>query len=212
MTNGKSKWAIGCGIVAAIAIIMVIAIAVSGYKTYNNMVTLEQGVDQSWAQVQVQYQRRMDLIPNMVETVKGYAAHESQTYEKVTEARAGLTDAYNTAMANAKSGTPDNTQAFNNYTAAQQVLGKALSIYVNAVHEAYPDLKADAQFANLQTVLEGTENRIATERKRYTEVVQEFNTTVRRFPANIWAGIFGFSAKPQFEADAAAAQAPAVQF
>lgn len=212
MTTGKSKFAIGCAIAAAVAIVIVIAIAVSGYKTYNNMVTLEQGVDQSWAQVQVQYQRRMDLIPNMVETVKGYAAHESQTYEKVTEARAGLSNAYNSARDAENDASPENAEAFKKYTDAQQDLNKALSIYVNAVHEAYPDLKADTQFANLQTVLEGTENRIATERGRYTKVVQEFNTTVKRFPANIWAGIFGFSAKPQFEADAQASKAPTVQF
>ena len=105
-----------------------------------------------------------------------------------------------------------NQQSLDNFNQAQQSLNRALSIYVNAVREAYPDLKADTQFTNLETVLEGTENRIATERTRYTEIVTTYNVTVRRFPANIFAGIFGFSAKPQFKADAEAARAPQVQF
>ncbi len=198
-------------IVIGVVVALVLIIFVSGRSTYNSMVTLDQDVEQAWGKVQVQYQRRLDLIPNMVETVKGYAAHESTTYENVTKARAGLTDAYNEANG-LKEATPDQPQTFDKYNQAQQELNRALSIYVNAVREAYPDLKADTQFANLQTVLEGTENRIATERGRYTEVVKEYNVKVKRFPANIWAGIFGFSAKPQFQADAAAATAPKVQF
>lgn len=198
---------IAIGVIVLLAIILF----VSGRSTYNSMVSLDQDVEESWAKVQVQYQRRMDLIPNMVATVKGYAEHESSTYENVTKARAGLTDAYNEAQAN-REATPDNVEAFDRYNAAQQSLNRALSIYVNAVHEAYPDLKADTQFANLQTVLEGTENRIATERGRYTAVVKEYNVHVKSFPANLWAGIFGFSAKPQFKADEEAASAPKVQF
>ena len=162
-------------------------------------------------QVQLHYQPRIDHIPNIIETVKGYAAHESKTYENVTRARAGLSDAYNDARAN-DNVDPANEQSFNNFAASQEKLNKALSIYVNAVREAYPDLKADTQFTNLQTVLEGTENRIATERGRYTEIVKKYNVAVKRFPANIWAGIFGFSAKPQFQADPQAANAPTVQF
>lgn len=200
-------------ITIGIIVVLVLLFGTSGCSTYNKMVVLDQSVQQQWAKVEVQYQRRMDLIPNMVETVKGYAAHESSTYENVTKARAGLSDAYNAAKdAEAAGSNPGNATDFARYNDAQQALNRALSIYVNAVHEAYPDLKADTQFANLQTVLEGTENRIATERGRYTEVVNTYNIAVRRFPANIWAGIFGFSAKPQFEADAAAAQAPHVQF
>lgn len=200
-------------ITIGIVVLIVIVAIVTCTKSYNSMVVLDQDVQQQWAKVEVQYQRRMDLIPNFVETVKGYAAHESETYENVTKARAGLSDAYNAAKdAEGAAANPGNAQDFARYNNAQQALNRALSIYVNAVHEAYPDLKADAQFANLQTVLEGTENRIATERGRYTEVVNTYNIAVRRFPANILAGIFGFSAKPQFEADAEAAQAPKVQF
>lgn len=200
-------------ITIGIIVVLLLLLGTSGCSTYNKMVTLDQEVQQQWAKVEVQYQRRMDLIPNMVETVKGYAAHESSTYENVTKARAGLSDAYNAAKdAEAAGNNPGNAADFSRYNDAQQALNRALSIYVNAVHEAYPDLKADTQFANLQTVLEGTENRIATERGRYTEIVNNYNIAVRRFPSNIWAGIFGFSAKPQFEADAAAAQAPHVQF
>ena len=176
------------------------------------MVTLEQDVDQAWAKVEVQYQRRMDLIPNLVETVKGYAAHESDTYESVTRARAGLTDAYNNARGLEEGASPADTQGFEAFNSAQDKLKSALGIYVNAVREAYPDLKANEQFLGLQAQLEGTENRIATERGRYTDVVKEYNVAVKRFPANIWAGVFGFSAKPQCQADAEAATAPKVQF
>lgn len=200
-------------ITLAIIVIIIVVAAVYFYKSYNNMVVLEQDVQQQWAKVEVQYQRRMDLIPNFVETVKGYAAHESETYENVTKARAGLSDAYNAAKdAEGADANPDNAQSFARNNDAQQALNRALSIYVNAVHEAYPDLKADDLFINLQKELEGTENRIAVERGRYTKVVNTYNIAVRRFPANILAGIFGFSAKPQFEADAEAAQAPKVQF
>lgn len=199
---------IGTGIVILLAIILF----VSGRSTYNSMVTLDQDVEQAWAKVEVQYQRRMDLIPNMVETVKGYAAHESNTYESVTRARAGLSDAFNTARGLEDNAGPADTRRFEEYTAAQNRLKDALNLYINAVHEAYPDLKANEQFANLQTTLEGTENRIATERGRYTDAVKEYNISVRRFPANLWASVFGFKPKPQFKADEAAAKAPQVTF
>ncbi len=200
---------------SVIVIIVLVALALGvffyGKSTYNNMVTLEQDVDQAWAKVEVQYQRRMDLIPNLVETVKGYAEHESSTYENVTKARAGLSDAYNQAR-DLDNATPAEATNFESYNQAQDKLKSALGIYVNAVREAYPDLKANEQFLGLQAQLEGTENRIATERGRYTDVVKTYNVAVKRFPANILAGMFGFSAKPQFQADAEAAKAPQVQF
>lgn len=199
-------------ITLAIIAIVILLLGFGGCSSYNNLVTKEQELDQQWAKVEVQYQRRMDLIPNMVETVKGYATHESQTFEKVTQARAGLSDAYNQARDLQDGASPENAEAFNSYNDAQQNLNRALSIYVNAVHEAYPELKADKEFENLQEVLEGTENRIATERGRYTEIVKEYNLSVKRFPGNIWASLFGFDAKPQFKADEAAASAPHVQF
>lgn len=197
-----------------VGIIVIAIIALGGWyvSTRNGFVTLDENLQEQWGKVEVQYQRRLDLIPNLVETVKGYAAHESNTLESVTRARAGLTDAYN-AAAEAQTAEANATeQSLNRYNDAQQSLGRALSIYVNAVREAYPDLKADTQFLDLQTQLEGTENRIATERGRYTEAVKQYNVAVRRFPGSIVAGISGFAPKAQFQAEAAAASAPKVSF
>ena len=177
-------------IIIGVLVVLALFAFFNGKSTYNSMMTLDQDVEQSWAQVQVQYQRRLDLIPNLVETVKGYAKHESETFENVTRARAGLTDAYNEANEANSIAVPENEQAFIKEQQSQDALKKALSIYVNAVREAYPDLKADTQFINLQTQLEGTENRIATERGRYTEAVRTYNVAVKRFPANIWGFYF----------------------
>lgn len=199
-------------VVLGVIVICVVGIYSSGKNTYNSFVTLDQGVQQSWAQVENQYQRRLDLIPNLVETVKGYAQHESSTFENVTRARAGLTDAYNAAAERTSQAAPTDQQSLDAVANSQQALNRALSIYVNAVHEAYPDLKANEQFADLQAQLEGTENRIATERQRYTQAVQEYNVRVKSFPANIWAGFFGYAPRPQFQADPEAARAPKVQF
>lgn len=174
---------------------------------YNSLVEQQQQVDQAWAQVENQYQRRADLIPNLVNTVKGYAAHESQTFEKVTEARAGLTKAYNDVK-----DIQDPGADVEQYTEAQSKLKGALDIYVNAVREAYPDLKANTNFLNLQAQLEGTENRISTERRRYTEAVQAYNTAIKKFPTNIYAGWFGFQERMQFKAEAGAQHAPHVEF
>lgn len=199
-------------IVLGVIVLLVLLCGMSGCSTYNNFVTQTQDVDQQWAQVEVQYQRRMDLIPNLTRTVQGYAAHESETFESVTRARAGLDNALATAQADSLGASAADAAAFNRVNSAQDQLNRALSIYVNAVREAYPDLKADTQFLNLQEQLEGTENRIATERGRYTEKVREYNVLVSKFPAKIWASLFGFQPKPQFTADAQAAQAPVVQF
>lgn len=200
-------------VVVGIIVVVLIALGAWYVSARNGLVAMDENVGQQWSKVEVQYQRRLDLIPNLVATVKGYAEHESSTFENVTRARAGLTDAYNAASAlqNDES-TPATEQSLARYNDAQQTLGRALSIYVNAVREAYPDLKADRQFADLQTQLEGTENRIATERGRYTEQVRDFNVAVRTFPRSIVASIAGFAPKPQFKADAEAAQAPKVSF
>ncbi len=199
-------------ILLAIVVIVALLLGVNGCSTYNKFVTAETQVNQAWSQVENQYQRRFDLIPNLVETVKGYAKHESETYEKVTQARAGLSSAYNDARAMASDSVPTSNQAYADYSRSQSDLQKALNIYVNAVKEAYPDLKANEQFLNLQAQLEGTENRIATERGRFIEQVTAYNLMVRRFPGNMWAGIFGFQARPQFEADSQAQTAPRVSF
>lgn len=189
------------------AVVAVVAMTSLSSCNYNSLVEKQQQVDQSWAQVENQYQRRADLIPNIVNTVKGYAEHESNTLEAVTNARAGLTKAYDAAK------SVENPQEnIEQYQQAQSALKGALDIYVNAVREAYPDLKANTNFMALQTELEGTENRISTERKRYTEAVMEYNTSIKKFPTNIYAGWFGFKEKPQFKAEAGAQKAPEVKF
>lgn len=171
---------------------------------YNKLVEQQQNVDQAWAQVENQYQRRADLIPNLVNTVKGYSTHESETLEKVTLARAKATS----ITIDADNLTEENLEKFQ---AAQNELSQALKSLL-AVTEAYPDLKANENFMNLQTQLEGTENRIATERMRYTEAVRDYNTAIKKFPTTIYAGWFGFSPKPQFKAETGAEKAPEVKF
>ncbi|MDE6310334.1 MAG: LemA family protein [Muribaculaceae bacterium] len=200
-------------IVIGVLVVLALLLFFSGKNSYNKFVSLDQSVEQTWSQVENQYQRRLDLIPNLVETVKGYAQHESETFEKVTQARAGLTEAYNRAAENnAEATTLPTQEQLDNFSESQQSLQRALSIYVNAVREAYPDLKANEQFNDLMVQLEGTENRIATERERYTEAVKTYNISVKSFPANIWAGIFGYDSRAQFKADPEAAHAPKVQF
>lgn len=171
---------------------------------YNSLVEKQQVVDQNWAEVQNQYQRRADLIPNLVATVKGYATHEEQTLEKVTQARAAATS-INISAENL------NEETLAQFQQAQNQLTSALKSLL-AVSEAYPDLKANENFRDLQVQLEGTENRVATARGRYTQAVQEYNTSIKKFPTVIYAGWFGFDAKPQFQADASAQQAPKVEF
>lgn len=188
-------------------VLAVVAIVMASSLTscnYNSLVEKQQSVDQAWAQVENQYQRRADLIPNLVNTVKGYSTHESETLQKVTEARAKATsitiDADNL-----------NEETLAKFQEAQGELSQALKSLL-AVTEAYPDLKANENFMNLQTQLEGTENRISTERMRYTEAVKEYNTSIKKFPTMIYAGWFGFKEKPQFKAEAGAQKAPEVQF
>jgi len=171
---------------------------------YNSLVEKKQNVEQSWAEVQNQYQRRADLIPNLVATVKGYATHESETLEKVTQARAAATSVNISAE-------DLNEETLAKFQSAQNELTGALKSLL-AVTEAYPDLKANENFRDLQVQLEGTENRIATSRGRYTETVADYNTSIKKFPTNIYAGWFGFEPQPQFKADDSAQRAPEVKF
>lgn len=191
-------------IIFIIAGVLIVGTIGSVFTTYNGLVTKDETVSNKWADIQTQYQRRSDLIPNLVNTVKGYAKHESQTLQGVVNARAKATQ----ISVNAEDLTPEKMRQIQ---AAQgeltQALGKLLRITEN-----YPDLKANQSFSELQAQLEGTENRISVSRKNYNEAVQNYNVSVRRFPANIVAGMFGFDKKTPFEADATAQQAPSVEF
>ena len=173
--------------------------------TYNSLVGLDEGVNQSWAQVQNQYQRRLDLIPNLVSTVKGYAEHESSVFEKVAEARSSVGKLQVTPE------ILNNAETFKRFQQAQGELSSALSRLL-AVAENYPQLKANENFLQLQSQLEGTENRIAVERMKFNEVVQSYNVKIRRVPASMIAGMMGFQQKQYFQADAGAEKAPKVQF
>jgi len=176
------------------ALVALMALAVSGCS-YNRFVGQEEAIKAQWAQVENQLQRRNDLIPNLVETVKGYAAHETQVFQAVADSRARLAGATTPA---------DKIDAANAQTAA---LSRLLAIVEN-----YPQLKANEQFNRLMDELSGTENRIATERMRYNERVQEYNTARRQFPANVTAKMFGFKEYPFFKAPEAAKGVPAVKF
>ena len=171
---------------------------------YNSLVEKQQTVDQKWAEVETQYQRRADLIPNLVNVVKGYAEHESQTLENVIAARAKATS----ITLSADQLTEENMAKFQK---AQCDLSNALKSLL-AVTESYPNLKANENFRDLQVQLEGTENRIATARTRYTEAVRDYNVAIKKFPTVIYAGWFGFDAKPQFTAEEGAEKAPTVEF
>lgn len=174
------------------------------FTTYNGLVSKEEAVNTAWANVETQYQRRADLIPNLVNTVKGYASHERETLEAVAEARSKATSVNLTA----DELTPEKLEAFR---AAQAGVGSALSRLI-ALSERYPDLKANRNFLELQAQLEGTENRITVARTGFNDAAKGYNVAVRRFPANAVAGLFGFDQKPYFAADEAAAKAPVVEF
>lgn len=180
------------------------AIIFWGFGVYNNLVVAEESVDAQWANVENQYQRRADLIPNLVNTVKGYATHENSTLEGVVAARARATSI---------SIDVDNLDeaSLQKYQAAQGELSQALGRLL-AVTENYPDLKANQNFLELQAQLEGTENRITVARDRFNEIARGFNTQIRRFPNSFIAGFGGFSRKPYFQADAGAQTAPRVEF
>ncbi len=186
-------------------IILVIIVIYSVFKgTYNDMVTMSEAVDEQWSQVENVYQRRADLIPNLVNTVKGYATHEKETLEKVIEARSKATSV------NIDANNLD-PQALQKFQAAQDGLSQALSKLMVVV-ERYPELKANENFLDLQAQLEGTENRIAVERKKFNQRVRAYNTYIKKFPNNIFAGMFGFKEKPYFKAKEGAESAPEVKF
>ncbi|WP_420579820.1 LemA family protein [Reichenbachiella sp.] len=195
----KKTWII-LGVLAVVVIWMYSSVT----GKYNNMVTMDEGVTAQWANVETQYQRRADLIPNLVSTVKGYAAHEKETLEAVVQARAKATsttiDAGNL-----------NAASMQQFQEAQSGLSSALSRLLVTV-EKYPDLKANQNFLELQAQLEGTENRIAVERRRFNESVQGYNTYIRKFPNTIFAGMFGFEKKVAFAAQEGSENAPKVEF
>ncbi|MDZ7690665.1 MAG: LemA family protein [Balneolaceae bacterium] len=188
---------IGIGVAAVLVIY--------GININNSLVDKEESVDQAWAQVENQYQRRSDLVPNLVNTVKGAANFEQETLTQVIEARSKATSVQVSAE---DLNDPQRVQQFQQ---AQAQLSGALSRLLVTVGK-YPELKANQNFRDLQVQLEGTENRIATERKRYNDAVSEYNSSIRRFPANIFAGILGFESKAYFEAESGAEQAPEVNF
>ena len=191
----KSTWII----IAAVALLVV-----WGIRINNNMVTMEESVSKAWANVENVYQRRADLIPNLVNTVKGYAQHESSTFESVVNARAKATS----INVNPENMTAEQLKEFQQ---AQSEVGSALGRLI-AIGEAYPELKANENFKELQAQLEGTENRIAVERKNFNDEAQKFNSYIRRFPQSIIAGMRDFDKKPYFEAEEGANKAPVVQF
>lgn len=187
-----------------IIIVVAVLAVVWGITGYNGLVGMDEGVQTKWADVETQYQRRADLIPNLVNTVKGYAAHESETLQAVVEAR---------AKATSMNIDPSNMSAeqIANFQKAQDGVSSALSRLLVTV-EKYPDLKANENFKELQAQLEGTENRISVARRDYNEAARKYNTTLRSFPKNILAGMFGFEKKAYFEAQEGSEQAPTVQF
>ncbi len=200
----KRGMVIGCAVGGFILVVIAIMV-IWGINAYNNLVTLNEAVNQSWSQVENQYQRRADLIPNLVNTVKGYANFERGVLTDVTEARAKVSQ---------MTVTPEvlnDPQAFQKFQAAQGQLSGALSRLLVTV-ENYPDLKASENFQQLQAQLEGTENRISVERRRFNEVVQSYNTTIKRFPNTIFAGIFGFQQKQYFQSTPGAETPPKVEF
>lgn len=196
ITFMKKTWII---IIAVIAVI-----TIYGVSSYNSMVSQEEAVGTAWSNVENQYQRRADLIPNLVNTVKGYAAHEKETFDAVVSARAKATQ----TTVSIDDLTPEKMEA---YQRAQGEVGSALSRLL-AVTENYPELKANENFQTLQAQLEGTENRISVERRNFNDVARAYNTSIRRFPKNIFAGMFGFEKRPYFEAQEGAEKAPEVKF
>lgn len=193
--KNRTLWIV-LGVVAVVVVWVV--------SSYNTLVGKQERVSEAWANVETVYQRRADLIPNLVATVKGYAAHEQETLQAVTAARANAT----ALSIDPSTSTPEQVAA---WMKAQNEVGSALGRLI-AISESYPDLKASQNFLELQTQLEGTENRISTERNKYNERVRDFNVSIRRFPTNLIADLFGFDKMTMFEAQEGAEVAPVVEF
>lgn len=196
----KNKVALTIGIIVAVIVVLGLMLI----SPYNKLVTMQENTNVTWSQVENQYQRRLDLIPNLVNTVKGYASHERETLEGVIQARANASQ----MKIDPNTMTDEQLSKFNN---TQQQLSQALGRLMVVV-ERYPELKADENFRQLQAQLEGTENRIAVARMDFNNTAKEYNTYQRKFPTNIVAGMFGFKHKPYFEAAPEATQAPKVEF
>ncbi|MCE3268738.1 MAG: hypothetical protein K0R49_990 [Burkholderiales bacterium] len=190
---------------AIIALVIIAALIIYGISGYNDLASQNQSVNSSWAQIQNQYQRRMDLIPNLVNTVKGEANFEKSTLSDVINARSKA------SQINMSPELLNNPEQFQKFQQTQGALGSSLSRLMVVV-EKYPDLKTNAQFAQLMDEVSGTENRIAVARRDFNNTVQQYNTAIALFPKNIFAGIFGFKHKEYFQADAGAAKAPAINF
>lgn len=201
-----NKFAIGCGGILLILLFVLIIGVLAVARSYNRLVGLQQKVDQTWAQVQNVYQRRADLIPNLVNTVAGAANFEKSTLTDITKARASVGQ-----IKLDPNKAPTDAAQLQQFQAAQGQLGNALSRLL-VVSERYPELRANQNFLGLQAQLEGTENRISVERGNFNTAVQDYNTAVRRFPTNLFAGMFGFSPRPFFEATQGAERPPAVNF
>jgi LemA protein len=201
-----NKFAIGCGGIVLIVLFILIVGGIAIAKSYNRLVGLQQNVDAKWAQVQNVYQRRADLIPNLVNTVAGAANFEKSTLEAVTNARASVG-----RVQLDPNKAPTDAAQLQQFQAAQGELSNALSRLL-VVSERYPELKANQNFQQLQAQLEGTENRISVERGNFNEAVQTYNTTVRRFPTNLFAGMLGFPPRPFFNAQPGAERPPTVNF
>ena len=195
------------GLIAIIVLLVCVFAAFSWYKnTYNSLVSMDEEVSASWAEVQNQYQRRLDLIPNLVSTVKGYAKHESDVFTQVSEARSKAG-----GQINISDEILNDPEAFARYQQIQDNLGASLQRLL-MVTEQYPELKADQNFLALQDQLEGTENRITVARNRFNDTAKRYNTKIRQFPANIIANMSGFEKRPYFTASEAAQSAPKVEF
>ena len=202
----KKSMVMGCGVILTILVLICVVFLLYGVFSYNKLVKLDETVKEKWSQVENVYQRRADLIPNLIESVKGYTSHEKETLLAVTEARAKVG-----GMVNIGDKALNDPAKFKQFQQAQNAMSSALQRLMVVV-EKYPDLKANQNFLNLQSQLEGTENRITVERKRFNEAARNYNTNIKQFPKMFLAQAYGFKEKPYFEAEKGAEIAPKVKF